>query len=146
MCATRSDPLALCPSAPCDEGGVLLGIVDATGEIGYLRPRLEIDAEFAREANRGRAPGKRFRIAAPCVEGRCAQWTGERCGLIDDLTAQEGWPPRSASSRGLPRCSIRPECRWFAQGGAEACHVCPFVVTDVSFSPKAPVEGGSDGE
>lgn len=112
---------------------MLLGIVDKTGRVGYFTPRLEVDADFAQEADSGRAPGKRFRIAAPCAEGRCAQWTGSRCGLIDDLTTQENsWPPPVVNAKALPRCSIRPECRWFAQVGPSACRICPFVVTDIS--------------
>jgi hypothetical protein len=30
----------------------------------------------------------------------------------------------------LPECSIRAQCRWFAQSGAAACAACPEVVTD----------------
>jgi hypothetical protein len=32
----------------------------------------------------------------------------------------------------LPRCSIRANCRWFDQQGADACRVCPFVITDLT--------------
>jgi hypothetical protein len=30
----------------------------------------------------------------------------------------------------LPLCSIRRQCRWFAQRGVAACHACPLVVPD----------------
>jgi hypothetical protein len=32
----------------------------------------------------------------------------------------------------LPRCLIRPACRWFQQEGKEACVRCPQVVTESS--------------
>ncbi len=31
---------------------------------------------------------------------------------------------------GLPRCAIRPTCRWFREQGRAACIRCPQVVTD----------------
>jgi hypothetical protein len=109
---------------------VLLGVVGSNGLVGYVRPRLEIDASFVEEAKKGRPPEKRFRFAGPCVEGRCAQWTGSRCGVID-MAVEEQEAGRVPTVEGdLPKCSIRGRCRWFAQMGARACHVCPLVVTD----------------
>ena len=31
----------------------------------------------------------------------------------------------------LPRCAIRPTCRWFRQEGREACLRCPQVATEL---------------
>ena len=109
---------------------MLLGIVGSDGVVGYVSPRLEVDADFVREARRGRSPERRFRFASRCVEGKCSQWTGSRCGVIDFALReqQEGRAPRLAGS--LPRCTIRVTCRWFAQAGPDACGVCPLVVTD----------------
>lgn len=109
---------------------MLLGIVGADGLVGYVRPKLEIDEAFVREARKGRSPERRFRFASACVEGACSQWTGTRCAVIDLVAAEqeEGRVPRLAGA--LPRCSIRATCRWFAQVGKRACAVCPLVVTD----------------
>jgi hypothetical protein len=118
-----------CPSARCEDGAVLLGIVATDGTLAYVRPQLIIDEDFVEAARRGRTPEARFRFAQPCVEDRCGQWNGNRCGLIDRIVASstvvmsEGQSPAS-----LPDCSIRPSCRWFAQRGANACAVCPLVV------------------
>ena len=30
----------------------------------------------------------------------------------------------------LPLCSVRRQCRWFAERGVTACHACPLVVPD----------------
>jgi hypothetical protein len=32
----------------------------------------------------------------------------------------------------LPRCAIRPTCRWYAQEGRPACLRCPQVVTELT--------------
>ena len=119
-----SDQLT-CPSARCEPGATLLGVVEADGTVGYITPRLTVDAEFVEQASRGRAPEKRFRFAGACVESGCKQWTGSRCGVIDRVL--EGDLPKAGA---LPHCSIRSSCRWFAQSGAEACGVCPLVITD----------------
>ena len=62
------------------------------------------------------------------MEGRCAQWTGSRCGVIDTVLTT---PDRPAVPERLPHCGIRSTCRWYAQSGAEACAVCPLVITDL---------------
>jgi hypothetical protein len=121
-----------CPSAPCEPGATLLGLVGEDGRIGYLTPALRIDEEFVARVERGRSPRKRFRFAGPCLEGECRQWTGSRCGVVDTVfDAVEKLAPQPAREEGvLPRCAIRSSCRWFAQEGAAACAACPFVITD----------------
>jgi hypothetical protein len=126
-----------CPSTTCQPDAVLLGVVGPDGRVRYVSPALTIDEEFVARAHEGRAPEKRFRFAGPCVEDGCAQWTGHSCGVathvverataIGDATSRDG--------RALPRCAIRRTCRWFAQEGAEICHVCPTVVTDGRATP-----------
>lgn len=120
----------LCPSARCEDGAYLVGIVGADGVVGYVTPLLQVDMNFVRRARNGREPEGRFRFAQPCVEGACANWDGTRCGVIDRALAAKAeadidLPP------GLPRCSIRRWCRWFEQAGAAACSACPLVITDL---------------
>lgn len=119
----------MCPSARCEDGAILLGIVGRNGQVGYVTPRMTIDADFVREAHKGRAPEARFRFAQPCIEGGCAQWTGTQCGLIDRaIESPEASRPTGWSQGSLPDCVIRPTCRWFSQEGIKACAVCPLVV------------------
>jgi hypothetical protein len=128
--ATR-DSERWCPSARCAEGAVLLGVVGSDGKVGFVTPRIEIDRDFVTEAHKGRTPEKRFRFAQPCLRGGCTEWTGTRCGVIDraiDAARRQGLSKDLAD---LPRCSIRSSCRWFAQIGADACTVCPLVITDL---------------
>ena len=35
-----------CPSAPCEPGATLLGLVGEDGRVGYLTPAIRIDRDF----------------------------------------------------------------------------------------------------
>jgi len=122
-----SAPPALCPSARCEPGALLLGIVLPNGRIGYSRERIAVDDEFVQIARRGRAPERRFRFSSPCVQNACKQWSAGRCGVIDEAVAEF---ESSQAAQPLPQCAIRPSCRWFLQNGTMACNVCPLVITD----------------
>lgn len=119
-----------CPSACCEEGAVLLGIVGSNGVVGYISPQTFIDSNFVREVRKGRAPEKRFRFAQPCMESKCLNWSGERCNVIDTVLRECSGSNALESSEKFPKCTIRRSCRWFAQVGPEACAVCPLVITD----------------
>lgn len=118
----------LCPSYTCQDGTVLLGIVMRDGRVAFSSERLIVNEEFVDIARQGRAPEKRFRFAGRCVQSGCNQWSESRCGVIDTVIDTVGGNTKNLAD--LPECSIRPECRWFYQSGAEACAVCPEVVTD----------------
>jgi hypothetical protein len=123
-----TDP-PLCPSAPCDPGAKLIGIVGPEATVGYLQPPLTVDEHFVESASKDGRAEQRFRFASPCITDGCQYWDGERCGVADgalELRSTTAKPAR------LPRCGIRPRCRWFAQNGRAACEVCPLVVTDPS--------------
>jgi hypothetical protein len=115
----------MCPSGRCVPGALLLGVVQGDGSVGFLKGRLAIDEAFVASAKAAGDPERRLRFSEPCVQGACHQWDGARCGVIEGVLASglEG-------KDGLPDCAIRPACRWFVQRGAEACAVCPFVVTE----------------
>src|SRR3989442_12331160 len=119
----------LCPSACGEEGAILVGMVGADGVVGYVGPALKVDAEFVKAAHQGRTPESRFRFAQPCVQHRCMHWKEDRCGLIGQFKEAVTQAGLSApESKSAPHCTIRSECRWFAQLGTRACAVCPLVV------------------
>jgi hypothetical protein len=120
----------LCPSARCEPDAILVGLVTPDGRVGYIRPELRIDEEFVAVARSGRDPEKRFRFSQPCVECRCEHWSGSACGLIERVLDSPEARAEAAESPAIPRCSIRPRCRWFAEQGTRACAVCPLVVTE----------------
>jgi len=119
----------LCPSARMKEGGTLLGIVMPNGRVAFSPDRIEVNREFVVNANEGRSPEKRFRFADACVRTACKQWAGSRCGVIDEVLNDMPADALRAGAQ-LPHCSIRSQCRWYEQAGAEACRACPLVITD----------------
>jgi hypothetical protein len=124
----KSRGIRSCPSAPCIEGALLLGVMTDTGRLAYVQPPVRVDAEFVANARARGHPERRFRFSLPCIEKGCSQWTGTRCGLADKLVEEVG---SETEATRLPACAIRGSCRWFAQHAAKACAVCPLVVADV---------------
>jgi hypothetical protein len=76
-------------------------------------------------AQRLGAPEAHFRFSGRCVQSRCKQWSGTRCGVIDRQLGELG----DLAVGELPECSIRSDCRWFRQTGAVACAACPLVLS-----------------
>jgi hypothetical protein len=145
--ATTTHEVKSCPSAPCIEGALLLGVRTGAGRLAYVQPPTRIDSAFVATAHEQGRPESRFRFSLPCIEAGCSQWNGSGCGLVDllmdderpapaptpaDVLAAEPAAPTDppAPSRRLPACAIRRTCRWYHQRGAEACAVCPLVVAD----------------
>ncbi len=116
-----------CPSAVCDEGAQVIGIVTAQGTVNFLSQPLPVTKEFIATAHKGRSPEKRFRFSNRCAENGCRQWTGNGCGIIEAVMEQS---ERISVKIRLPKCGIRSDCRWYYQSGADACAVCPLIVSD----------------
>ncbi len=116
----------LCPSArPEDEGALVFGVAVGTAErpeVANLDEPAKLTSEV-RALSEGLPPDQVFRIASPCVQGKCVNWQG-RCTLGDDIV--NALP---AGGPELPPCSIRGACRWFAENHVAACLRCPQVVT-----------------
>ena len=123
MPRTSGGPLA-CPSARAEPGNRLYGRVEG-GEVQRLGTPLPVTAAFVEAVSAQGPPERRFRFTGTCQEGRCAQWTGDGCGVIERVMAELRPEPGP-----LPRCAIRADCRWYAQRGGVACAACSFVVTD----------------
>jgi hypothetical protein len=115
-----------CPSAPPEAGSVLLGVVASPGQIVYITPNPPVSQEMLETFQKnGIVAENRLRFAGPCMEHRCLQWAGNRCGLIDRVVDHFG---PAEGGEPLPRCGIRGTCRWFAQQGRAACESCPEVI------------------
>ena len=116
-----------CPSATCEPGAAVIGIVNQEGFVSLLPRKIDVTDEFVAIAHQGNAPEKRFRFTNKCVEGGCRQWDGSRCTVIDRVLNLN---PSFEDFPHLPGCSIRSNCRWYHQSGAKACAACPFIITD----------------
>jgi hypothetical protein len=149
MAKPGPDVAKLCPSARCEAGSTLLGLVNAQGRIDFLAEPFAIDAGFVAAAREGRPPEQRFRFASPCLKRGCEKWDGERCGVAKVLHQRgpELLPPDEAAV--LPRCSIRPRCRWHGEYGDPICATCSWVVTERGHQAEQGVDGpqaeGLDG-
>lgn len=120
-------PDKTCPSARAAPGATLLGIRGPDGRIANMRTPLPVTETFLDAA--GDAPETRMRFASKCETSGCAQWTGTRCGVIDNVLEHleaAKVPVRDT----LPPCPIRGTCRWHAQTGVRACYACELVTTD----------------
>lgn len=119
-----------CPSAqPGMLGLRLLGVVEPTEKgprLAYLNEDVAVTEELLAQTAPAQ-PTEVFRLAAHCEERHCIHFNGERCKLATRIVQI-----LPAVVDALPRCLIRPTCRWFQQEGKEACVRCPQVVTESS--------------
>jgi hypothetical protein len=122
---TASHRKVLCPSAPADVKAILLGVVQSDGSVAFIKDRIEVTPEFLDIAAKGRTPETRFRFSSACMGSACRQWANGECSLPERLASMIPAPADAP----LPDCSIRDQCRWFQQRGADACRICPLVVT-----------------
>jgi hypothetical protein len=118
---------ALCPSARCEVGSILLGVILPNQRVGYSVGRFVVTDQFVAAARAGRPPEQRLRFSGTCVQEACREWTAGRCGVIDYVLPEL---EAEVAADGLPDCPIRQDCRWYMQSGERACRVCPLVVTD----------------
>ena len=127
-------PARMCPSTPVANATVFLGMISTGGRVAYVTPAVPVSAEDI--ADLASAPDQtlesQYRFAGPCVESGCGQWSGSHCRLGERLASRHEEVPADLS--GLPKCAIRPRCRWYAEQGGDACSVCQFVVTDLRSS------------
>ena len=132
------EPL-LCPSAQPDQPDArVFGVQTTTGEnerrVGYLTRTLPVTNDILALSGQAAAP-EVLRIAAPCMGGGCMHYEGGACSLAGRVARMLD-PVVGA----LPRCAIRPTCRWFREQGPAACVRCPQVVTNAREGNSLPVE------
>jgi hypothetical protein len=130
----------LCPSSRCEEGNLLLGLVNAQGRIDFIAERVQIDANFVAQAKEGRPPEQRFRFSSPFLKRGCEKWDGERCGVAKILHERAPELLTQEPAAALPRCSIRASCRWHGEYGDSICFTCTWVITERGNQLEALVE------
>lgn len=126
----QDDSPRSCPSAPAAPGVRLLGMLGPDGRIHNLKSVVAVDAEFLASAAEAGPVEAQMRFSSRCQTGNCVQWTGTRCGVIDRALALIEAALPDVAAAALPPCTIRNDCRWYAQTGARACGACSYIVTD----------------
>jgi len=117
----------VCPSAkPGMVGSSVIGLNTGTmrhARIEFLdRPLPASDAVLALCGKVD--PTELFRFAAQCESATCRNFDGCCCRVASVIV--QLLPPVTVK---LPRCGVRPQCRWFRQEGRAACVRCPQIVT-----------------
>jgi hypothetical protein len=125
----RSADELSCPSASAySENAQVFGVVMGTAEaaeVAYLDEPVPLAEQLA-ALPADVQPAEVFRMKSRCMGDACHHYSGSRCSLIKHIV--ESLPPVLEA---LPVCSIRRDCRWFAEEKAQACLRCPQVVTDM---------------
>jgi hypothetical protein len=101
--------------------GVVLGTPEAPS-VSYLEraiPVDEIDVDLEPHLF-----AQVFRVAAECAGDDCVHFADSACSLGERIS-RDVRPTVDM----LPRCSVRRDCRWYAERGGAACHRCPQLVT-----------------
>ncbi|MCX5113350.1 hypothetical protein OOK13_33825 [Streptomyces sp. NBC_00378] len=121
----RESPLRWCPSGDASRPeSVVLGVRSGEhDQVAYLAEPVPA-ADVLGSIPEGIAPNRVLRFASHCVSD-CANRVGEACGLIERITTVPAEPGPAA----VPRCHLRPHCKWWNQVGVEACHRCPALTT-----------------
>lgn len=120
----------LCPSSRVDQpSAAVFAVVSATAADAtaiYLEESQAVTPELLSLVAPASA-AEVLRVASPCAQKQCAHFDspGDRCRLATKVVR---WMPVAVEK--LPRCAIRPSCRWWQQEGAQACKRCPLVITD----------------
>ncbi|MES2518335.1 MAG: hypothetical protein V4585_09525 [Bacteroidota bacterium] len=118
----------LCPSSKAETGAILLGVITPQEQVAMFSEQVVINQEFIDSVSSEKSAESQFRFANRCVKSGCQQWASGRCGVIDAVMKVN--PDLHVQATNLPTCSIRLQCRWHQQVGANACVVCPFIITD----------------
>lgn len=127
MAASRKE-VPLCPSAQPDwQDAVAIGVMEGSAEnprMAHFPGTLPVSPQLL-DLSAPVTPTEVFRFAAPCMGDRCQHFGNSKCGLVTQIVQL-----LPAVAQDLPRCAIRPDCRWWRQEGREACLRCDQVVTD----------------
>ena len=115
------------------EGSAVLGVVGGTVDeprLAYLEALQPITNELLALSGPVK-PTEVFRFAAPCAGRGCKHFDGQNCQLATRVTRSL---PQVVER--LPRCDLRPRCRWWKQEGKAACMRCPQIVTESYHLPE----------
>ena len=118
----------------------MFGVVGGTAEepvVSYLDDPQPVTPELLELADPVE-PTEVFRFGAPCAESGCQHFDGASCQLGHKLAHDV-----PAAVGRLPRCRLRPSCRWFHEQGGAACMRCPIIVTR-NFRPTIALRAAAD--
>lgn len=115
----------MCPNSNFAVGNYIVGAFTETGTQRF-ESLIEIDEDlYNKYADRSTEFEENMRQFGTCHQTGCKNWTGEhKCGVPDLLKKIE---LKGEEADNLPRCEIRPYCRWYHQEGAGICYKCDLL-------------------
>lgn len=118
-----------CPSAdPRMESARVFAVMTGTEQdprAAYLAKGVDVP-QAALALTQGVAATRVFRFTGTCGETGCSQFGNGRCQLGKAVNRV-----LEAVTEAVPACSIRADCRWYAENGSAICFKCPQVITSV---------------
>lgn len=115
----------MCPNSNFAVGNYIVGAFTETGTQRF-ESLIEIDEElYNKYAGHSTEFEENMRQFGTCQQTGCKNWVeGHKCG-VPDLLNKIGLNGQEAET--LPRCEIRPYCRWYHQEGAQICYKCDLL-------------------
>ncbi|MER7144086.1 hypothetical protein [Streptomyces xanthochromogenes] len=119
------DHISWCPSGDAHRPeSLVLGVRSGEkGQVVYLDEPVPA-ADVLSSIPEGIAPNRVLRFASHCTSA-CANRVGDDCSLIQRIQTL----PSPQETGAVPRCHLRPRCKWWNQTGVDACHRCPALAT-----------------
>ena len=118
-----------CPSSdPSAKDARVFAVIGGTAEeprASFLAKGVEVPAELLATPE-GIAPKRIFRFTGKCENGACGQFANGNCQLGKTVSRMMADVVDT-----VPACTIRGDCRWYAENGPAICRKCPQVVTTV---------------
>lgn len=113
-----------CPSASIDRADGIIAVVRDNRGMEFLDKPIPIGL-IERRYIKGLQAHELMRLTAQCHEQACGNWEG-RCkvpDILDKLRIAE-----HTVTTDKPKCSIRNDCRWYFERGAEVCQSCKMAL------------------
>jgi hypothetical protein len=113
----------MCPNSNFEVGNYVVGSFTETGTQRF-ETLIEIDeALYNKYADRSVEWEENMRQFGTCHESGCKNWSDHKC-QVPSILNKIGL---NAVSEDIPKCEIRPYCRWYHQEGVDICRKCDLL-------------------
>ncbi len=114
----------MCPNSNFAVGNYVVGAFTETGTQRF-ESLIEIDEElYNKYAGQSVEWEENMRQFGTCQQTGCGNWKEHKC-QVPDILNKIGLTGQQADH--LPRCEIRPFCRWYHQEGESICFKCDLL-------------------
>jgi hypothetical protein len=112
----------MCPNSNFSVGNYVVGTFTETGTQRF-ESLIEIDEElFSKYADKSVEWEENMRQFGTCHQSACKNWGDHKC-QVPQILKDIGLAGESE----IPKCEIRPYCRWYHQEGPDICKKCDLL-------------------